>query len=128
MPMSVDDVERRRQPRIEFVRPCKVYDARSRRYIAGRTWNVSHEGVLVELHGPVPLVPGDELHVGVAARRREAVLCRREMLAGRVVRAAMTADDRTVVALRLRQPLLVSPAPPSPPKPTWLPLEPRLAA
>ncbi|MHC5001538.1 MAG: PilZ domain-containing protein [Planctomycetota bacterium] len=111
--MSVDEVERRQQPRIEYVRPCKVYDPRSRRYVAGSTWNVSRGGILVELKRPLPLVPGDRLFVGLATRRRDAVICRSEMLPGSVVRSAMTPNDHTVVALALGEPLeLVAPAEP----------------
>ena len=105
--MSFDEAERREHPRVELTRPCKIYDPRSRRYVAGTTWNVSRQGVLVELKRPLPLVPGDRLFVGLAMRRREAVLCRSEMIPGAVVRSVLTADDHTVVALQLAEPLSI---------------------
>jgi hypothetical protein len=103
--MTLEDAERRQQARIEFIRPCKVYDPRSRRYVAGSTWNVSSTGMLVELARPLPLAADDQLFVGVATRRRDAVLCRNEMIPARVARSVLTADDHTVVALELAYPL-----------------------
>jgi hypothetical protein len=105
--MTLEEAERRAEPRIPLVRPCKAYDPRSRRYVSGTTWNVSRRGVLFELDRPVPLRSGDHLYIGVAYRRREGVLCRGEMLPGRVTRALMTADDRTVVAIELDEPIAI---------------------
>ncbi|MHC4909996.1 MAG: PilZ domain-containing protein [Planctomycetota bacterium] len=98
--------DRRDDPRIELNRPCKVYDVRGQRYLAGMTWNVSRGGMCLEVDRPLELSPGDSIYVGIAARRREAVLCQHDMIEARVVRSTLTVDDRTTIAVTLAKPAL----------------------
>ena len=98
--MSTHDGERRSEPRHDLQRPCKVWDPRSGKYHTGSTRNVSRSGMLLEIDRPLWLASGDEIFVGVAARRRDSVLLRREMAEAQVVRTALTPTDRTVIAIR----------------------------
>lgn len=55
--------ERRAHERVLLERPCKVYHAASRRYLAGVTCDVCGAGVLVRLTGGRTLSPGDGVRV-----------------------------------------------------------------
>jgi len=93
-------LERRAHRRLNLERPCKLYVPRAARYVTGSTWNLSHTGALVQLASPPPLEPGDRLYVGVALKRRQAVLTASEMVEATIVRVVPTADDGLAVALR----------------------------
>ncbi|MCP3902993.1 MAG: PilZ domain-containing protein [Planctomycetes bacterium] len=97
--MTPFDRDRRVHARTPVTHPCKVYEPRSRRYVAGRTCDIAAGGVLVRLDRRMPLEPGDELLVGVAWRR-EALLRQERMITGRVVRALSLTTGGTTVALR----------------------------
>jgi hypothetical protein len=55
---------------------------------------------MLQLDRPVPLEPGDRLYVGIALKRRQALLPMGEMLAAGVVRVARTARDGVALAVR----------------------------
>jgi hypothetical protein len=103
MTMTVDG-DRRRHVRVTVNQPCKVHDPRSGKYVGGQTQDMSGGGLLVELPRLVSLKPGDEVHVGVALKRRQALLRCNEMIKAYVTRAMHTVDDRTLLGLRFEQP------------------------
>ena len=96
--------DRRRHPRIELQRPCKVFDPRSGKYHAGQTRDLSNGGLLLEIPRLLELKPGDRVHVGVAMTRRHALLQAKEMIEAIVVRTLATADDRTHLAVTFDRP------------------------
>ncbi len=93
------DWERRAEPRQDVARPCKIFIRKIGRYLPGMTWNLSTGGVLIQTQR-LPLQPGDRLCVGVALKRRQAVLPAGEMLEGEVVRTFSTTADRMALAIR----------------------------
>ena len=93
-------LERRIHVRLSTERPCKLYIPKVGRYHTGCTWNLSAGGVLVQLERCTHLEPGDHLYVGVALKRRQAVLSATEMVEAGVVRVVPTADDGVALALR----------------------------
>jgi len=98
----IDD-DRRTEPRLAVTRPCKVQEPVSGRYVPGTTCNVSAGGMLMRLSRSVPLEPGSRLLVGVATRRRQAVIGREELLEGVVTRAMVSPGGETMVAIRFPQ-------------------------
>lgn len=92
--------DRRLCPRVELERPCKIYEPRSAKYLDGVTRNVSPQGLLIDIPRVVEIKPGDALHVGVAMKRRHALLHSHQMLQAVVVRAVATVDDHTAVAVK----------------------------
>ena len=103
MTTTAVDGDRRRHDRVMVNQPCKIHDPRSGKYIAGQTPDMSNGGLLVELPRVVSLNPGDEVHVGVALKRRQALLRCNEMIKAQVTRALHTADDRTLLGLMFVQ-------------------------
>jgi len=101
--MTVDG-DRRRHPRVAVKQPCKIHDPRGGKYCAGETQDMSSGGLLIELPRLISLKPGDEVHVGVALKRRQALLRCNEMLKAHVTRALHTVDDRTLLGLKFAQP------------------------
>lgn len=99
------EIERREHERIDMSCPCKVYDPRSRRYLAGLTWNLSPAGAMFEVARPLDLAPGDPLYIGIALKRRQTVLPAREMLPCRVTRALRTTTEYTAVAVAFDRPV-----------------------
>ncbi len=93
-------VERRANERLFLARPCKLYVPRIGRYVPGSTWNISSGGAMLQLDRSIPFEPGDQLFVGIALKRRQAVLPVGEMLQAGVVRVARTARDGTALAVR----------------------------
>jgi c-di-GMP-binding flagellar brake protein YcgR len=104
------DEERREHERVDLDRPCKVFDQRSGKYIAGHTVNFSDGGALIELARPMSLNCGDQLFLGVALTRRQTLLPANDMLLCEVVRALATTDQSTAVALRFADPIEEVPA------------------
>jgi c-di-GMP-binding flagellar brake protein YcgR len=103
--MSSVSGDRRHSDRVPLHRPCKIYEPRSRKYLGGVTRDFSEGGMLVELPRVLELKPGDTLHVGVAMKRRQALLPSSEMVQVEVRRLVHTADDRTLLGLRLAHPV-----------------------
>ena len=94
------DHERRAEPRISLTRACKIFDPRTRRYVPGTTCNVSCDGLLLRLHQATNLTVGDRIYVGIAERRRHAILRSNEMLEATVLRVMHPGMGETVVAIR----------------------------
>jgi hypothetical protein len=94
------DQERRTHERVNVERPCKLYLPRVGKYASGSTWNLSAGGVLLQLDLPVGISPGDRLYVGIALKRRQAVLAAGDMIEAEVLRVQQTTDDRVAVAAR----------------------------
>lgn len=93
------DHDRRDGPRVSLSRPCKVYDPKSGKYIAGTTRNVSAGGLSMVAFKSLPLEAGDRLYVGITKKRRQALLKSDEMVEIEVVRAlASTAGDTAIGA------------------------------
>lgn len=92
--------DRRADPRIQIARPCKVFVPKIDRYLAGTTWNLSASGALLEINRSEHLRPGDHLYVGIALKRRQAILRASEMFSAQVVRSFQTTRDRTALAVR----------------------------
>jgi c-di-GMP-binding flagellar brake protein YcgR len=97
------DGDRRVHPRIEFVRPCKVYSPTLQRYFLGATRDLSAGGMLIHVPHVVDVRPGDVLHVGVATKRREQFLRSSDMLEATVVRSMTTVDDHTTFAVKFAE-------------------------
>jgi hypothetical protein len=93
------DHDRRTDPRISLTRPCKVFEARSRKYVAGMTCNVSTDGMLVRLSRPLGAEPGDLVYVAVARRRQCGLMRSADMLEARVVRSVGIGGGESVVAV-----------------------------
>ena len=98
------DHDRRREPRVSLTRPCKVFESRSRKYSAGTTCNVSHDGMLVRLARPASVEPGDLVYVAVARKRQCPLLRSADMLEARVVRAVWIGSGECTVAVALTDP------------------------
>jgi hypothetical protein len=96
----MDDRERRTHARVKLQRPCKLYLPYVGKYVAGSTWNLSAGGVLLQLVLPAGIAPGDRLYVGIALKRRQAVLTAGEMLEAEVIRVDRTTEERVDVAAR----------------------------
>jgi hypothetical protein len=94
------DQERRTHARIKLERPCKLYLPHVGKYVAGSTWNLSAGGVLLQLGLPAGIAPGDRLYVGIALKRRQAVLTAGEMLEAEVIRVDRTTEERVDVVAR----------------------------
>ena len=92
------DHERRNSDRWPLVRPCKVFDPRGQRYIAGCSRNVSPGGMLISLDRRLPLEPGDRVFVGLSSSRRQALLRTEEMVEARIVRV-LSHEGQTTLAV-----------------------------
>lgn len=97
------DGDRRIHPRIDFVRPCKVYSPTLDRYFLGATRDLSADGMLIHVAHLVDVRPGDLLHVGVATKRREQFLRADDMIEATVIRSTKTVDDHTTFAVKFDQ-------------------------
>jgi hypothetical protein len=96
------ECDRRRSPRLALSRPCKVFEPRSQKYVAGRTCNVSDGGMLVRLDRRLNVEPGDHVYLGVAEKRRQPLLRSSEMVEATVVRAMGIGGGEFTLALQLR--------------------------
>ncbi len=93
------DGDRRTHPRLEYVRPCKVFSPALQKYFLGSTQDLSTGGMLIRIPQLVDVRPGDVLHVGVATKRRDQFLRAVEMIRTTVTRSMKTVDDHTTVAV-----------------------------
>ncbi len=109
--MSLVPVDRRAEPRVSLVRPCKIYDPRSRRYHGGATVDCSLGGVRLELDRPLDLSAGDEIYLGVALKRSQGMIPRQGMIRARVIWATRIAADRLRVAVSLAERMALRPPP-----------------
>lgn len=92
--------EQRRDLRSELVRPCRIFDPRSGKYLHGTTCNLSLSGALIRIARPCTLRPGDTLHVGIALDDRQGFMQARDMFEATVVRAFGTPSGQTMVAIQ----------------------------
>jgi hypothetical protein len=102
--MLAIDEERREDPRITIRRPCKVYDPRSRKYVAGTTCNVSAGGMLLRLDRRIALEAGDRVFLAISHRRRDGFLSRGDMVEVSVARALAITTGETVLAVHFPAP------------------------
>ena len=96
--------ERREDARITIRRPCKVYDPRSRKYVAGTTCNVSAGGMLLRLDRRIELDEGDRVFLAVSHRRRDGFMSSRDLVEVSVTRALAMTTGETVLAVRFPAP------------------------
>jgi hypothetical protein len=92
--------DRRIDSRLEYVRPCKIFSPALQKYFMGSTQDVSTGGMLVHVPHLVDVRPGDVLHIGVAAKRREPLIRAVEMIQATVLRSMKTVDDHTTFAVK----------------------------
>ncbi len=92
--------DRRGHKRVEMARACKLFVAKTGKYLSGITWNLSAAGALLEVKWPADLQPGDRLFLGIALKRRQAVVLANEMLDARIVRSLWITDDREVLGVQ----------------------------
>jgi len=97
--------DRRDGQRVSLTRPCKVFEPRARKYVAGTTCNVGTDGMLLRLDRALPLEPGDRLYVAIAQKRRQALLRSDEMFAVRVIRMMSITSGEVAVAVRFADPV-----------------------
>lgn len=97
--MSIPLQERRTANRTDLIRPCRLYDPRSQKYLHGTTCNLSVDGVLVRICRPCNLQPGDTLMVGIAMNEKTGLLKACDMFEAKVQRAFGTPGGHTMVAL-----------------------------
>lgn len=95
--------ERRRGDRIAMRRPCKIYDPRTRKYVAGSTCNVAPGGMLLLVDRTLELHPGDRVYIGVAPRRH-ALLRSEELVEAEVVRVPPRSAGETMFAVSVESP------------------------
>ncbi|MCK4873717.1 MAG: PilZ domain-containing protein [Phycisphaerales bacterium] len=81
-------MDRRGTERMDLVRPAKILNCRSRKFIAAETCNLSQSGVLVKIDRSHPVSHGDELEVAIDWGRSPGLLGSEELVTGRVVRVA----------------------------------------
>ncbi len=98
------DHDRRGEERVSLVRPCKVFNQKSGKYTAGTTCDVAAGGLLVRLGSQLNAEVGDRLFVGVAQKRKQALLRSREMIESEVVRRLPSEGGETLLALRYCRP------------------------
>jgi hypothetical protein len=102
--MLTIDHERREGVRISLTRPCKVFEPRSSKYIAGSTCNASPSGLLLRLHRSMALEVGDRLYVAIPPRRRSVLLRSAEMIEVEVVRTLPITSGETAIAVTFVDP------------------------
>ena len=91
---------RRSSRRVAVEKPCKIHDPRTGRYIAGRTIDVSQNGILARLPQAGNLRPGDSVLVGVAMHDRQGLIQAKELMESRIVRMLHTEDGATTIAVQ----------------------------
>lgn len=92
--------ERRRTRRVIVERPVKLCRFGSEaRYFAGRTYDLSAEGALIELDQPASLGPGQMVRLAIALHRQQGLVRREQMREATVVRS-LVHGGRPRVAVR----------------------------
>ena len=93
------DVERRFGARVNLSRKCKVFDPRSRRYIAGTTCDVGPGGMKLRLDRGSPFDRGDTVYIGIAPKRRVALIAADDLIEAKVVRSLRLTTGELAVAV-----------------------------
>ena len=101
--LSIDH-DRRDGDRIVLSRPCKIYNPKSHKYIAGTTCDVSFGGLLIRLDRSAQVETGDCLYVGIAQKRRQTLLRSSDMIRTRVVRSLSSTTGQTMLGLQFTDP------------------------
>ena len=91
--------ERRRHQRLDLDRPVKLQCEMTGKYLAGRTTDVSPDGVQIELAQSSMLVPGQRVRFGIAWTGRQTVLASDDLTPATVVRC-LGLGRRQCVALQ----------------------------
>ncbi len=94
--------ERRRFERQEIERSCKIYRPAHKRYLPGRTLDLSAGGALLEVEAPRPLIPGEAIDLAVAWTNLP-VLPTRALQDARIVRVTRERDGRQIVAVEFKR-------------------------
>jgi len=92
--------DRRRHPRHELKRPCRVLDERTGKFLRGTTCNYAQGGLLISIHLPCHLSPGDAVRIGIAMVPLQGFMLAREMFDATIVRALGTPSGETMVAVQ----------------------------
>ncbi len=92
--------DRRESPRVSLTRPCKVYRPRSQKYHAGITSDLSSGGACIRLSQPIEYEIGEKLYLGIAQKRRQALLRSHDMVATEITRILPISTQETVLGLR----------------------------
>ena len=96
----MQETDRRSHKRTNLARPCKLFDPRSGKYMAGTVWNLSDGGAFLEVSRPIGAEQGDSFYVGIAVKRRQGILHRDEMFRARVVRSQQSSDGRVTMGVQ----------------------------
>jgi hypothetical protein len=81
-------IDRRHAERINVVRPAKIHNCRSDRYIAAETCNLSRGGALMKVDRAHPVADGDRIEIAVDWSRSPGLISSTDMVAGRIVRVS----------------------------------------
>lgn len=93
--------DRREAPRVSITRPCKIYRPRNQKYYAGMTSDLSSGGACIRISHPVECEVGEKIFLGIAQKRRQALLRSHEMMAAEIVRILPISNQETILGLRL---------------------------
>ena len=91
--------DRRAHPRATVTFPCKLYQPRAGKFIAGATLNLSGFGALVDISRTAFFEAGERLRVGISGDAAEVVLPAAEL---REAHVAWTGAPSIVLDLELR--------------------------
>ena len=97
------DEERRLDSRAPIRRRCKVFEPRSRRYVAASTCNASANGMLLRLDRRLALEPGDRLFVGAAPASRPGLIHGDDMVETRVTRVFDAGAGEMLIGVNARE-------------------------
>ncbi len=92
--------DRRRNERITVVRPAKMLNCRSRKYVPVETCNLSQTGALVTLDRSHPICQGDEVQVAIDWSMTPGLITSDELVTGEVVRVSAIDYISQSVAVR----------------------------
>ncbi|MCZ6835983.1 MAG: PilZ domain-containing protein [Planctomycetota bacterium] len=98
-----DQTDRRRHPRNELERPCRIADPRTGKFLHGTTCNYSRSGVLIRIHRSCAFTLGETLSIGIAFDERQGFMQARDMMEAKIIRALGTPNGETMVALEYTQ-------------------------
>lgn len=102
--MPIEEKDRRRYPRIDLDRACKVYHPASRRFAAARTRNVSAGGALLRVQTGRPLLPGETIDVALSLEAKP-LLQSIAMIPSTVIRSLPVGDNAQELAVRFEAPI-----------------------
>jgi len=81
-----DESDRRRGLRIQQLRPIKIYEPTSNRFVGGQTLDISATGLRIELPASTPVREGSPVHIHVGLNQHgQSLANRRQMMQARIV-------------------------------------------